>query len=67
MPYLPDEKAFYSISEAARALMVSEATIYRLFRSGDLPRHRIAGRRTIVARADLERLLEAGERRERVL
>ena len=57
---LPPEKEFYSTQEAAAVIGISSRTVKRIIRTGELPIHKI-GRRTIIHRADLERLLGAGE------
>lgn len=44
-----------SISDAARALSLSRATIYRIVRQGDLKTYKV-GRRTLIRYEDLERL-----------
>lgn len=49
-------KLAYSIPEAAAAISVSRATLYRLINSNDLPIVKI-GSRTVVRHSDLESLL----------
>lgn len=46
-----------TIDEASAALRVSDATIYRLMRQGDLAVIRIR-RRTFIERSELDRLLD---------
>ena len=51
-------KLAYSIPEAAAAISVSRATLYRLIQSNDLPVVKI-GNRTVVRHVDLEKFLAA--------
>lgn len=51
-----DERVTLTIREAARRLGVSEGTLYRAARRGEVPTVRVGGRR-LVPRAALERLL----------
>lgn len=46
-----------TIDEAATALRVSDATVFRLMRRGDLRVVRL-GRRTLIERVELDRLIE---------
>jgi excisionase family DNA binding protein len=48
----------YTINEAAAALRINRATVYRHARRGQLPLVKI-GLRTMVRRADLEALIKA--------
>ena len=58
--YQPDPQTI-SIQEAAEQLGIGRALAYRLARQGDFPCRVIrAGRRLLVVRADLERILGAG-------
>ena len=50
------EKEFLSIKEAATLVGISERTIYRLMKSGELETKKI-GRRTIIARSAIDKLL----------
>jgi excisionase family DNA binding protein len=52
------DRLAYSVPEAARRLACSPGLIYRLARSGELRLTKL-GRRTLVAAAELERLLAA--------
>ena len=47
-----------SVNNAARYLGVGRTTLYRMINAGDLPTRKI-GRRTLLLRADLDRLLAA--------
>ncbi|MFC3074189.1 helix-turn-helix domain-containing protein [Shinella pollutisoli] len=51
-----DGTLLLTVAEAARQLRVSRPTLYKMFRQGLLPKRRLLGR-TLVARADLERLI----------
>lgn len=44
-------RRFYSVTEAAELLGLSEPTLYRAIRSGDFPAIRVRGRFVIPARA----------------
>ena len=57
-PNEPDRLS-YSMSEAARAVGLSQATMFRLVKDGKLETVKI-GSRTLVTRAELERLLAQG-------
>ena len=59
-PILPPEKAVYSSQEAAAVLGVSYRTVKREIRAGRLAIHKV-GRRTIIRRDDLERVLGTRE------
>ena len=50
------DRLAYSVPEAARRMACSPGLIYRLARSGELRLTKL-GRRTLVAAAELERLL----------
>ncbi len=52
-----EERATLTIEEAARVLGISRKLAYRLARQGGLPAVRL-GRRWVISRAALERLLE---------
>lgn len=54
-PQLPSSGAM-TIVETATYLRISRATVYRLFREGDLQPRKIAGR-TLVRREDADALL----------
>jgi excisionase family DNA binding protein len=58
---LPDQRGYYSVSEAAALLGVSRISIWRWIRAGRIPMARLGHRTTRIKREDLERLL--GERR----
>lgn len=49
------EKEFLSIKEASTMLGISERTIYRLMKNGDLETNKI-GRRTIIKRTAIDKL-----------
>ncbi len=51
----------FTIAEAADALRVSKRTIYRLFRSAQLPYSKVGGR-VLVPKADVTALINAGRR-----
>jgi excisionase family DNA binding protein len=51
------DKLSYGIKEAAAALGLSRATLYRLIGRGDLPTFKI-GTRTLILRRTLEAFLE---------
>lgn len=53
------ERLAYSPREAAAALGVTPNTIYNLIHRGELPAHK-AGRRTLIAVADVRRLVGLG-------
>jgi excisionase family DNA binding protein len=53
------EKEFLSIKEAAILLGISERTIFRLMKSGELETNKI-GRRTIITRSAIDELLNPG-------
>src|SRR5919199_2379242 len=55
-----DDRAFYSISEAAALLGVSRVSVWRWIRAGQIPVARIGHRTTRIKREDIERLLAAG-------
>ncbi len=57
-PNEPDRLS-YSMSEAARAVGLSQATLFRLVKDGKLETVKI-GSRTLVTRVELERLLAQG-------
>ena len=58
-PALADERLTYTLNEAARRLGISRALAYEAAQRGELPVCRI-GRRVLVPRAALLRLLEDG-------
>lgn len=51
------DKLAYTIPEAAKATGLSRDTLYRRHRSGDITMRKIGGR-TVIAVADLMRLIE---------
>ena len=61
---LSPDKASYSIQEAAAVLGVSARTVKREIHAGRLAMHKV-GRRTIIRRDDLERLLGDGKGQDR--
>ena len=56
----PGEKLAYSVEEAARLLGISKTSAYQATQVGELPTVRI-GRRLLVPKAALDRLLSGGE------
>lgn len=52
------EKLLYTIQEAAEALAMSEATLYRKLRSGEIRAVRDGRRFTRIAREDLEAYIQ---------
>jgi len=56
----PPDQPFFTVNEACAALRVSRSTLYALARAGRLPLHQLGARKR-VAKADLERLLDAKE------
>jgi excisionase family DNA binding protein len=52
---LSESKLGYSISEITKLLPVSRSTLYQEIKSGALIARKIAGRRTVILRADLDR------------
>ena len=55
----PEPRLTYSVDEAARALGIGRSLTWRLIRSGRLPTVKI-GRRTLIRRSEVERLLDEG-------
>lgn len=53
---MSEERLIYTITEAAKALCMSRATVYRLLKSGDLTSKRIRGR-SYITRASIDHLL----------
>ena len=51
-----DSPAAFSIPAAATYLSISRASIYRLIKSGDLPRAKVGGR-SLIRRQDADALL----------
>jgi excisionase family DNA binding protein len=58
------EPAVLTVEEAAKFLRISRQSAYQAVHSGDLPSIRV-GRRLLVSRAALERLLAEGGERSR--
>ena len=52
------DKPLYTIKETAKVLRVTEMTVYRQMRAGQLRTVKI-GRRTVVRRDDLEALIDS--------
>jgi excisionase family DNA binding protein len=52
-----DSPQFFSIPETAKMLSISESTLWRYIKSGEVTTHRF-GRRVVVPRTYLESLLE---------
>lgn len=51
------ERALFTVEEAADYLRVSRAMVFRLLKDGKLPRAKI-GNRTVIRRSDLDALVE---------
>lgn len=58
----PFEPMAYRVQDAVRVSGVSKSTIYELAATGELTLTKVGGR-TLVPRAELQRLIEAGQRR----
>jgi DNA binding domain, excisionase family len=56
-----EQKALFSVSEAARVLNVSYSTVLRLIHSGKLPTV-IIGKRNLIKAADLNNYIQAHSR-----
>jgi excisionase family DNA binding protein len=57
----PSPSLVYTLGEVATALRVSESTVARAVKAGTLPSFKL-GRRTLVPKASLERLLQHPEK-----
>jgi len=64
MPILLGEKRLISVEEAAKYLGVQKSTIYSWAWRRKIPSVKM-GRRLLFDREDLDRMIEAGKRRER--
>lgn len=53
-----NEKLAYSIAEAAKAISLSRATLYRLIGSGEIKTRKVAGR-TLIPASALRSFIEA--------
>lgn len=49
-----DEKEMLPVSQAAKELELSEKTLRKLIRTGELPAYKLTERKTLVERGDLE-------------
>src|ERR671935_2175918 len=58
-PNPADERAFYSISDAAALLGVSRVSVWRWIRAGQIPVARLGHRTSRIRREDIERMLSA--------
>ena len=58
-PNAADERAFYSISDAAALLGVSRVSVWRWIRAGQIPVARLGHRTSRIRREDIERMLSA--------
>jgi hypothetical protein len=56
---LPSPRLAYSISELTKIPPIGRSTIYAEMKSGALVARKLAGRRTVVLKADLENWLNA--------
>lgn len=56
--YEPDRRATLTVTEAAKILGISRTTAYESVGRGEIPARRF-GRRIVVVRAELERLLDS--------
>jgi len=54
---MSEEKEFYTVRDLAKLLQVTEMTVYRMIRRGDLPHYKI-GRSKRFRRDDVEAFLE---------
>ncbi len=54
---MTEEKEFYTVRDLAKLLQVTEMTVYRMIRRGDLPHYNI-GRSKRFRRDDVEAFLE---------
>ena len=56
--YDPDRRATLTVTEAAKILGISRTTAYESVGRGEIPARRF-GRRIVVVRSELERLLDS--------
>ncbi len=57
----PPPRLTYSVEEVAEVLGLSRSKTYELVARGEIPVVPLAGRRKLIARATVDRLLDGGE------